>query len=289
LGTLKAGAQDQPGHLMQVDVPIVAASRCAALYGSELIKDFAICAGLEEGGRDSCQGDSGGPLYELSKLNQPVQIGVVSWGKGCAEAHTYGVYASVGYFENWIRHYVPNARFTTGESDTGSDQDLGSIAGGGNAPASQVAQVSVDMPGAQVKLGGSIEIRVTSSVAGHLFVFNEDSDGKTYQIFPNKFSGQNRPGQANTDIRAGQGIDVPDVMDRFKLTATRPTGMNRIIAIVVPLNVPTSDIASQHADMRPIADFHALLTSLAARTRGIAVEEVPTDRAIGLREYEIVD
>jgi len=50
------------------------------------------CAGLTEGGKDACEGDSGGPIVDNSK----VLIGIVSWGVGCAEPATPGVYSRVG-------------------------------------------------------------------------------------------------------------------------------------------------------------------------------------------------
>lgn len=56
-----------------------------------------ICAGLTQGGKDACQGDSGGPLVVNS-----VQVGVVSWGIGCAQAGYPGVYASVPNLRSWI-------------------------------------------------------------------------------------------------------------------------------------------------------------------------------------------
>ena len=57
-----------------------------------------VCAGVRAGGRDSCQGDSGGPLVTSdSGLNSGAATlaGVVSWGFGCGEEDSLGIYAEV--------------------------------------------------------------------------------------------------------------------------------------------------------------------------------------------------
>ena len=49
-----------------------------------------ICAGYRGlGGKDACQGDSGGPLI-CNHGNKAVLVGVVSWGRRCAEPNHLG-------------------------------------------------------------------------------------------------------------------------------------------------------------------------------------------------------
>ena len=69
--------------------------------GSDRISEKQICAGYDEGGKDTCQGDSGGPL--LVPFNDRwVQMGIVSYGNGCAKPRFPGVYTRVSYFIPWI-------------------------------------------------------------------------------------------------------------------------------------------------------------------------------------------
>ncbi|XP_032393452.1 serine protease 33 isoform X2 [Etheostoma spectabile] len=88
-----------PQRLQEVSVPVVSNAQCNSAYGS--ITSNMICAGLAAGGKDSCQGDSGGPLVTKSG-SQWIQIGVVSFGIGCAEPNVPGVYARVSQYNSWI-------------------------------------------------------------------------------------------------------------------------------------------------------------------------------------------
>merc|ERR1719305_246406 len=77
---LEEAADFSSSVIMKVDVPVVSDDDCRGAYGQSDIADSMICAGLDEGGKDSCQGDSGGPFMCGNQLS-----GVVSWGYGCAE------------------------------------------------------------------------------------------------------------------------------------------------------------------------------------------------------------
>jgi len=96
--------------LRQVVVPIVDHQVCNQEYqphGYPPIDDTMICAGLTNGGKDSCQGDSGGP-YVFYRDGVWYEHGIVSWGKGCAEAGFAGVYSRVAAFLDFIHDTMAN-------------------------------------------------------------------------------------------------------------------------------------------------------------------------------------
>ncbi len=78
--------------LQHVTVPYVDAATCRRQVGG-VDSRVEICAGVA--GRDSCQGDSGGPLLVRSAQGQWQQVGVVSWGRGCARPNNPGVYTRI--------------------------------------------------------------------------------------------------------------------------------------------------------------------------------------------------
>ncbi|HEY3561019.1 MAG TPA: serine protease [Kribbella sp.] len=86
----------------KVDVPVLGDDYCGKAYASQgYTADGEICAGYEEGGKDSCQGDSGGPLVLNGRL-----FGVVSWGVGCADAGNPGVYAQVATYAAELQQQI---------------------------------------------------------------------------------------------------------------------------------------------------------------------------------------
>jgi len=93
--------------LNEVIVPAVPNSKCGlrGWYGQRLKIDM-VCAGYEEGGRDSCSGDSGGPLVHQPGYGKPWQVaGITSWGILCALQRKPGVYTRVYMYLDWIRHH----------------------------------------------------------------------------------------------------------------------------------------------------------------------------------------
>jgi len=98
-GTEFFGAPVTPTQLKRADVKVVDDERCAGMTGNGLAGfdgSIEICA--EELLADSCQGDSGGPLFHEAN-GRLVQIGIVSWGIGCAFPGFPGVYSEVNSTE----------------------------------------------------------------------------------------------------------------------------------------------------------------------------------------------
>lgn len=118
-GTLTSGGA-MPDKLMEVAVPYVTNEICNSpeAYNGE-VQVTEMCAGYKEGGKDSCQGDSGGPLV-VAKGDSFVQIGVVSWGEGCASANKYGVYGNVSTLKSWL------------DSAMAGNEPASGLAGGGD-------------------------------------------------------------------------------------------------------------------------------------------------------------
>ncbi|KAL1117166.1 hypothetical protein AAG570_004493 [Ranatra chinensis] len=96
-----------PTALMEVQVPVIENEVCNRSYSikGELITQKHLCAGYDEGGKDTCRGDSGGPLM-LPVNFKFYLIGIVSFGHRCAAAGYPGVYVRVTEFVEWISSVI---------------------------------------------------------------------------------------------------------------------------------------------------------------------------------------
>jgi secreted trypsin-like serine protease len=100
---------DFPDILHQVNLRLSTNAECKQALGESFevpadnidITDAMICAAVPQGGKGSCQGDSGGPLI-VNTGSGVQQVGIVSFGFGCAEAGFPGVFTRVSEFKDWI-------------------------------------------------------------------------------------------------------------------------------------------------------------------------------------------
>jgi secreted trypsin-like serine protease len=105
---------DTVANLREVDVTAQPNDLCQTNYndflsnipsgGSVTITGNMFCAGEPGGGKDSCQGDSGGFIGapDPNTDGRWVQLGVVSWGIGCARPELFGVYTRLANYDTWI-------------------------------------------------------------------------------------------------------------------------------------------------------------------------------------------
>nr|XP_012420186.1 PREDICTED: serine protease 38 [Odobenus rosmarus divergens] len=95
-----------PEKLQETRMPLISLPLCQLVYGhlSHIMSDM-LCAGDVWNVRTVCEGDSGGPL--VCDFNHTwLQVGVVSWGRGCTYPVYPAVYARVSYFSKWIHYYI---------------------------------------------------------------------------------------------------------------------------------------------------------------------------------------
>ena len=91
----------QSDVLREVTVPVISNAQCKSMPRYDRVTDNMICAGFVSGAKDACQGDSGGPLFQKIE-DEWVEVGIVSWGIGCARPNAPGVYTRVGNYLEWM-------------------------------------------------------------------------------------------------------------------------------------------------------------------------------------------
>ncbi len=300
LGELFAGS----ARLLETAVETIATFRCAARYGGSAVGTGQICAGLEQGGKDSCQGDSGGPLMAYDAGGCPRQIGVVSWGEGCAEKQAYGVYTRVSHYADWIqKHTGPlnGARplATTAETKLSVVQleealrQLDTLLG----PTKGRVQIGV-RGGNRVSLGDKVIFEAASEIGGRLAILDINADGQVMLLYPNRFTSAANPGQ----LKAGERVAVPgpDYPGFTAFQAQEPLGKGRLVALVVPQNFDierfAAGLAVRSKGFQPVNDPPNYLMRLIRQIEmvlmgraksGGAGADLP-DWGYGLAEYEIV-
>lgn len=97
------GAAEE-GRLLQVDVPVQPIAKCQQqLEFFDVQESLHLCAGYGGGGCNVCFGDVGGPLFMFDSSENIVQVGISSFGEGCAEAQSPAGFIRVSSYINWFQ------------------------------------------------------------------------------------------------------------------------------------------------------------------------------------------
>ena len=93
-----------PDGLHAIQLPVIPQALCnlTSRHRKNSITDNMFCAGYMDGRGDACQGDSGGPFLMTAHDAVVTQVGIVSWGIGCATPDVPGIYTDVQHYLDWI-------------------------------------------------------------------------------------------------------------------------------------------------------------------------------------------
>jgi secreted trypsin-like serine protease len=289
-------------HLLETAVETIATAKCVGRYGKEAIGAGQICAGLEQGGKDSCQGDSGGPLVSYDADGCPRQVGVVSWGEGCAVKQAYGVYTRISHYASWIQQHTgplkgaepvvtpAKAVLTENQLEEGLRQLETAL-----SPAK--GRVRIDVRGGNsVKVGDHVVFEAQSEIAGRLLILDINAEREVTLIYPNKFASS---GAAPIKTGASVAVPGPDYPGFTSFEAQEPVGKGRLLAIVAPGDFDIERFAAgQEVRVKGFAAvndppgylmrlIHQIETALSGRAQsGQAGAEAP-QWGYGLAEYDI--
>ena len=215
-----------------------------------------ICAGWDEGIRDSCQGDSGGPLTVLDQQGCPVVVGLTSFGNGCGQAGKYGIYTRVSQYRDWIESRVSDVEFVEASPPAAGqeafkrmvDAVLDAGAAGTDKVEMQLMQADRPVEGA-LKQGQTYRLRIRSNFEGNVMVVDKTESGFYDLVFP-FFE--------TDDEKIGPNKDVylPLYADIQEPGATSEEGSLNVFVLPSSVNIRESFLAPSKTgtkSLRPVA------------------------------------
>jgi len=288
--------------LVETSVPLVSTQLCSSAYKGAAIGEGQLCAGYDQGGRDSCQGDSGGPLVARDKNGCPYQAGTVSWGEGCGRERKYGVYSRLSHYAPWLRAHAGNLLAAKAGGQPSPSVERASIAEAGiqqlrQAFGGTANRIGINVNGAQpFHLGSRYKFTLHSPVSGRLILIDIDANYTVTQIFPNAF--ESDPEKISR-VEAGTALTIPPPESgTIEFEAVEPVGKNKLVALVVPAQFPmtataaSSEVISATNGMQPVpAPVKYLSNILDQAISGYAKSKQAGDTsgwALGILDYEIV-
>lgn len=99
------------GRLQETRLPILGPDCDNKTIGNVWPTPDMLCAGTEEGGKDTCTGDSGGPITVPARKKRHVIVGITSFGEGCGDPGVPGVYTRVSAYLDWILEKTAGASY----------------------------------------------------------------------------------------------------------------------------------------------------------------------------------
>ncbi|XP_077493802.1 serine protease 56-like [Amblyomma americanum] len=107
-GRTQEGGQSSQ-HLLYITSEVLPFESCKRTFNStrrlKVLNSFNVMC-TSSVSKDSCKGDSGGPLTVWEDGTRSVQVGIVSFGIGCARPKRPGVYTRVSTFVPWIEDQI---------------------------------------------------------------------------------------------------------------------------------------------------------------------------------------
>ncbi|XP_025267277.1 trypsin beta [Camponotus floridanus] len=89
--------------LQCIQIPKISKRQCSEYYKYRFtITRRMLCYGFQNGQKDSCNGDSGAGLVNEDN----VLLGITSWGDGCGEINSPGVYTDAIFLAPWINNII---------------------------------------------------------------------------------------------------------------------------------------------------------------------------------------
>ncbi len=207
----------QQRYLLKAKVPFITDAQCGSAY-SELVPNEEICAGTwSSGGVDTCQGDSGGPMFRRDNANNWIQVGIVSWGYGCARPENPGVYSQVSTFAAAIASAAasigtPPAGRTFQNQNNYNIPDQGTVS----------SPIAVSGAAGAASATSTVDVNIVHTYRGDLVVDLIAPDGSVYnllnrsggsadnviQAFPRNLSSETANGTWNLRVRDAAAQDV---------------------------------------------------------------------------------
>jgi trypsin len=92
-----------PSKMHETTVQVISNRICHNIYRNyytQVNGTAMMCAGGFA--HDTCLGDSGGPLFVNGNRGSKVQVGITSWGEGCAFQNYPGVYTRISTYRKFI-------------------------------------------------------------------------------------------------------------------------------------------------------------------------------------------